>query len=128
MSVLFIFGKLKSDWTGILSSGLCAIHCATTPLILTAISSVENGAENWAWLDFVFLSLSVLAVYHSTKHSALREIRWGLWTAWVVFAMGILLENWSAWMTALSYVGSMSLIVLHILNIRHFRRCEHCEP
>ena len=127
MSNSFIQEKIKSDYLGIIGSTLCALHCAFTPFIVAALSAVKTVEASWEWLDYVFIALCFWAVFHSTKHSNSKKIRMGLWAAWAVFATGILLEDVAEGMNYLAYTGSAALVVLHILNIRHFKHCEKCR-
>lgn len=131
----------KSDLLGILASGLCAVHCAVTPLFFAArpfldkaIHQEEHGWHDahwgWAMLDYLFLLLSLLAVWHSSRHTDSRPIKRLFWAAWVCFAVGLMLEAGhlaiGKWMM---YAGSIALIATHIANFRHCRICreESCE-
>ncbi|MBX2926380.1 MAG: MerC domain-containing protein [Saprospiraceae bacterium] len=124
----------KSDLLGIFASGLCAVHCAITPLFFAAkplfdhaTSHHHHGAGPWGWamLDYIFLVLSLLAVWVSTRHTNSRPIKTALWASWVCFAGGLALEiqdmALGKW---LMYGGSIALIVAHIINLRHCRACE----
>jgi hypothetical protein len=126
MSKLFIQEKTKSDYWGIIGSTLCAVHCAFTPFIITALSTVKTAEDSLAWLDYVFITLCFWAVFHSTKHSSSKKIKTGLWAAWSVFAVGIVFEDAFESMNYIAYAGSAALVILHILNIRHFKHCEKC--
>lgn len=119
--------RTKSDYWGIIGSTLCALHCAFTPFIVAALSAAQTAEEEWAWLDYVFIGLCLWAVFHSAKHTNSKKIKIGLWAAWAIFATGILLEDVFESMNYIAYAGSVALVVLHILNIRHFKTCEKCE-
>ena len=119
--------KVKSDWLGIVGSTLCALHCAFTPFIIAAFSAFETAEDNWAWLDYVFIGLCLWAVFHSSKHSNSIKIKVGLWAAWGVFTVGILLEDAAKGMNYVGYAGSFALVILHILNIKHFKHCNKCK-
>ena len=63
----------KPDTVGAIASGLCLIHCLFTPL-LYAIQGLSSGygSEMLSWwknLDLFFLTLSVFAIYRSTRIS-----------------------------------------------------------
>ncbi len=127
----------KSDLLGILASGLCAVHCAITPLFFAAkplldkaMSEGGHGCEHapwgWAMLDYVFLVLSGLAVWYSARHTDNRPIKLVLWAAWACFAIGLLLEaGHVAFGKWLMYTGSIALVVTHIVNFRHCRACKN---
>ncbi|TXF90304.1 MerC domain-containing protein [Neolewinella aurantiaca] len=122
----------KPDFVGMLSSGLCAIHCAVAPvffaaqpLVHDAISEAshhghEHGHGLWGSLDIIFLVLSLVAVYYAAKASQQTKTRAWLWIGWGVFAAGLLMEHLGmvGW---LMYVGSAILVVTHLIN---FRQCR----
>lgn len=121
-----------SDLFGATVSGLCAIHCTLTPLFFAARPLLQNSAEAhahgsafWASLDFVFLVLSLIAVWFSSRHTSHKNIKWILWIGWIFFAAGLLLEqlDFSAaiW---LMYIGSITLIITHVQNYRYCKRCK----
>ncbi len=130
----------KSDLLGIFSSGLCAVHCAITPLFFAAKPLFEqavdhprhgdgHGPSGWAMLDYVFLLLSLLAVWFSTRHTNSRPIKTALWASWACFAVGLVLEmQYLVWGKWLMYAGSIALIAAHMANMRHCRACDgSCE-
>ena len=123
-----------ADWLGISASGLCLVHCALTPLIFTAkplyygmIGKQVHHHGAWAALDYVFLVLSFLAVWYSARNTPFTSLKWVLWGAWTVFAIGLLLESQHLaighW---LMYVGSITLVIGHIKNFYHGQR-HHCK-
>ena len=118
----------RSDIMGALASGLCAIHCGLTPLLFFAAQPVlestvdghSHGSIWWGALDYVFLILSLVAVYFSAKHTHHKEIKWVLWIAWSIFAIGLLSEpfhlSYGKW---LMYIGSAVLIIAHLKNYQY---------
>ena len=117
-----------SDWLGAATSGLCAIHCMLTPLFFAAKPVLEStGVEHahglWGMLDFVFLILSLLAVWFSARHTTHSTLKWVLWFAWGVFAVGLLSESF-AFGKWLMYAGSITLVIAHIKNHRHCQQCK----
>lgn len=124
----------KPDFMGMLASGLCAIHCAATPLFFAAQPLVheaiseaghhEHGHDHghgiWGSLDLIFVVLSLIAVYYAAKASRNTKTRAWLWGGWGVFAAGLLMEHLGmvGW---LMYVGSAILVVTHLVN---FRQCR----
>jgi len=120
-----------SNLLGAAASGLCAVHCAITPLVFAAKPILEHaagehghahGSPLWAAFDYIFLVLSFVAVYYSVRHSNHRSLKWVLWVSWVVFAVGILFEAfhlpYGHW---LMYGGSIALVVGHLVNYRYCR-------
>lgn len=124
-----------SDWLGMSASGLCAIHCAITPLLFAAkpaltstLGEHAHGHGWWSFLDYLFLAVSFLAVWYSARHTTHVTLKWVLWAAWGVFAVGLLLEQFEMtfgqW---LMYAGSFALVIGHMKNYQH---CQNCivEP
>lgn len=122
----------RSDILGAAASGLCAIHCTLTPLLFAAKPLLEgtvgehaHGVGFWAVFDYVFLALSLVAVWYSARHTSHTTIKWILWAAWIVFAVGILAEplelSFGKW---LMYTGSITLVIAHLQNYRYCRSNE----
>ncbi|WP_422080146.1 MerC domain-containing protein [Ulvibacterium sp.] len=118
-----------SDLLGAVASGLCAIHCALTPVFFAAKPVLEStmgqhshGEGVWALLDYLFLILSLAAVWYSARHTNHIRIKRVLWGAWAVFAIGLLSEPFhlhhGKWFM---YIGSITLVVAHVYNHRYCR-------
>jgi len=126
----------QSDLLGAAASGLCAIHCTLTPLVFAAKPMLEgamdehhhhhHGGGFWAMLDYIFLVLSLVAVWYSARHTSHKTIKWTLWIAWVVFAFGLLSEpleiSFGKWFM---YAGSITLVIAHLQNYRYCRHNEY---
>ena len=112
---------------GVAASGLCAIHCTLTPIFFAArpvlegtMGSHTHGVSFWGALDYVFLVLSLVAVWYSARHSGHPTIKKVLWIAWLVFAVGLLSEPLDiAYGKWLMYAGSLVLVVAHLQNYRY---------
>lgn len=124
--------QTRSDLLGAAASGLCAIHCTLTPLLFAAkplldgtVGEHAHGGGFWAVFDYVFLLLSLAAVWYSARHTSHPTIKWVLWVSWVVFAIGILAEplalSFGKW---LMYAGSISLVITHLQNYRY---CQNAD-
>ncbi len=123
-----------SDLLGASVSVACAIHCAITPLfflskpILDSTIHVEHshGSGLWGALDWVFLALSLVAVWYTSNHTTLRFIRFLLWFFWLAFAFGIILElQGLGHLQWLIYLGSLSLTALHLVNFQYCKSQDH---
>lgn len=115
-----------SDLLGITASGLCTVHCLVAPLFFASKPLFDHhgghahGTGWWASLDFIFLLLSMLAVYYSSKHTGHQSIKRWLWIAWFVFASGLLMEKFHIHVaTWFLYSGSIALVLIHLLNYRY---------
>lgn len=122
----------NSDFVGIVASGLCAIHCAITPLIFMAKPLLQNASADttfscadapmaWKAFDFIFLFIGFYAVWISSKHSSKVAIKSLMWISWIILAAGILLAKFVG--HGPMYVGSIGLVSMHIWNIRTCRVC-----
>ena len=124
--------KSKSDVLGVLASGLCAVNCAATPLVFMALPTMEASCSAtgcctgyWGALDYLFLALSAVAVWFSTRKSGFRSLKRLLWAFWAVFGVGLLAGSTigtdGKW---LMYLGSAGLVFTHLYNIQYCKSCE----
>lgn len=116
--------KLNSDYFGIIGSVLCAVHCALTPFIIAAMSAAQIAEKGLVWLDYLFITLCLWAVFHSSQRANSPKIKIGFWASWVVFAMGILLEDAIEGMNYMGYAGTLGLVGLHFWNLLHLKYGE----
>lgn len=120
---------IKSDQAGIASAILCTVHCLVVPvLFLLKFSFSDNTSYHlpvwWEKMDYVFLLVSFLAVYHSAKHTSTREIRISLWFFWAVLAAAIIFQAQLHWM---AYIASAGLVATHFVNIRQMKKRSKAE-
>ena len=117
----------NSDRIGAISSGLCMLHCFTTPFLFLSQSSLifisVDFTLTWFILNYVFLFISFIAIYHSVKNSTNRFIRIFLYLFWVVLSGLIINESLEIFSIpeAATYFSASSLICLHIYNLRYCR-------
>ena len=79
----------RPDVIGMAASGLCALHCAVTPLFFVTQPFVHEAIANagdhghghgiWSSLDVIFLALSLIAVVYAAKVSQSATIKLWLW-------------------------------------------------
>ncbi|MGB3547043.1 MAG: MerC domain-containing protein [Saprospiraceae bacterium] len=121
----------KPDLLGLAASGLCALHCTITPLFFAAQPLLHHttdhahhhtGLSFWSSLDYVFLLLSLVAVWLASRASRRPSTRAWLWVGFSCFSLGLILESYSPWALALLYLGSGILVVTHLVN---FHQCRH---
>ena len=114
---------------GAIASGLCLIHCIATPFIFIAQSCSTTCCETtpswWKWIDFLFLFISLLAVYRSGKHSTSPFIKCALWVSWFSLFAIIINEqyHWLILPKQSIYIASISLIIFHLYNLK-FCQCK----
>src|SRR5690606_41552005 len=81
----------KSDLLGISSSILCLIHCLAFPVILSAgylLNYAQNG--HWHGLDYLFIVLSMIAVWVSAWTTTIPALKIAFWLALFIFSSSIL--------------------------------------
>ena len=62
---------INSDHIGVTSSSLCILHCLFTPFLFlsqsTSVTLTQEIPFLWQSLNYVFLLISFLAIYHTVK-------------------------------------------------------------
>ncbi|PRY29125.1 MerC mercury resistance protein [Spirosoma oryzae] len=112
----------RADYVGITGSVLCIIHCLITPVLVmtSALLNYESLRIGFLSLDYLFIVINVIAVW-SASQRATSPIRWALWGFLALFALGLLLEDYSEWFEYMAYAASAGLVGTHLLNIRQCR-------
>lgn len=111
---------IGSDRLGIASAVLCMIHCMIVPLAFVLKVWWSNHTVYilpswWGMLDYFFLVISFIAVFHSSSHALSRNIKVSFWFFWAVLTTAIIFEDAIHW---LAYVASAGLITTHLINLR----------
>ena len=116
----------KPDTVGAIASSLCVIHCLMTPLLfaaqsLTAVHDHHFAQVWWQNLDFLFIIISFIAIYQSTKKSNNISIRYALWINWFTLFFLILNEKteWFSLAEIITYIVAFTLASLHIYNLNY---------
>ena len=125
--------SIKVDYVGMMAGILCLIHCIATPFIFIAKScAVSCCADTPVWwhaIDYVFLVISFLAIYHSTKNTQKAWVKIGLWFNWVALLCIILNEQfvWFYLPKETIYIPSVLIVFLHLYNHKYCKCAEdHC--
>lgn len=115
----------KPDSIGAIASMLCVVHCLATPILFIAHSCCSDGCDAapvwWKSIDFIFLTISFLSIYQSTKttsQSAMKPILWSLWSL-----LAFLIINEKIHLTelpeTLNYITAITLAFFHIYNLKY---------
>ncbi len=115
----------KLDFIGIAGSSLCLAHCILLPFVF-----IYNGEHHHhhhdQWLgidiDYYFLAIAGIAVFLTTRKSGPVLIKVALWASLLACFAGIAFHDYLPVLKYVLYIGSLGLIVSHIINIRH---CSH---
>ncbi len=112
-----------ADQLGIAGSVICIIHCMALPLLVGLLTAYTHSkTPSWEWgMDLSFILLAFIAVRMASKTtlSILRKI---LWSFFIVFSISVILSGILSYSHYLTYIGSLGLIVTHILNIYYKRK------
>ena len=123
----------KPDTIGAIVSTLCVVHCLLTPLLFVAQSYTATHSHEapfwWKNLDYLFILISIIAVYESTKKSTNKLIKAGLWMSWIMLFLLILNEKlvWIELDEIITYCVALTLSMLHIYNLNYCQcKTENC--
>lgn len=115
----------KPDTIGALASSLCLAHCLMTPVLFAVQSYTAIHSHTvplwWKNLDFLFITISVIAIYKSTKNSTNAVVKSALWTSWFILFFLILNEKfgWISLAEFFTYITALTLSILHLYNLNY---------
>ena len=121
--------KYFYDYLGIAGSGLCLIHCLTMPVLFFVQNALGRDLlkgvdlEN-IYLDYLFIGLCFFAIFSITKQNDSWKITTSFWLFFLLFSISILFEEDFEYLNFLGYGASLGLIITHIININHFKKCQ----
>lgn len=122
----------QSNWIGVFASGLCLIHCLATPLIFVTKMCTDTCCAEapgyWLAIDYLFLVISFIAVFHSVKASTNKIVKRALWISWLALALVVVSEILPVitFPDYVKYIPGLALIILHLCN-RQFCECEETK-
>ena len=120
---------LPFDSIGIIASTLCTIHCIVTPFIFIAKACTSiccaNAPTWWVMIDYIFLFISLLAIFFISKNLTAQWLKISFWLSWVVLLFTILNHSFDILYLPQNfiYIPSFSIIALHFYNLK-FCKCE----
>lgn len=121
--------SIKVDYVGIVAGFLCLIHCVATPFIFIAKSCITTCCTEtpywWHTIDYIFLTISFIAIYKSTKTSQKSWIKIALWINWTALLYIIINEKLEFISLAHEtiYIPSILIVFLHVYNLK-FCQCQ----
>jgi hypothetical protein len=122
----------KSDYFGILASGLCLIHCFATPFVFLVRSCSSACCADtpvwWKIIDYLFVMISLVAVIQVLKSSTKKLVKFGFIVSWLSLLILILNESlimFSMFKNAV-FIPAFFLIFLHFYNIKTCKCEESC--
>lgn len=117
------------DYLGIAGSGMCLIHCLAIPILFFVQNSIAKDVlkgldlEN-VYLDYLFVLLCFFAVFSVTKQNDSWKISTSFWVFFILFSISVLFEEDFEHLDLLGYGASLGLIITHIININHCKKCQ----
>ena len=108
------------DYTGIASAVLCTIHCIAMPFVMI----FQHYFLHLEVLSYLFLIISFIAVYNTTKHSSSTLICATLLISFFMLLAGVIFEDEYPILEIVSHIGSLGLTIGHILNIKYCKKCK----
>ncbi|OEK08325.1 hypothetical protein A8C32_02415 [Flavivirga aquatica] len=122
----------KSDSIGVLSSGLCLLHCLATPFLFVSQTHISQCFETkpiwWSSIDFIFIIVSAVAIYRTVKTTTRQWIKIALWINWFIVLVLIINEKmgWLHLSESFIYFPAGGLIFFHIYNSKYCQ-CKNGE-
>ena len=114
--------KLNWDRVGIMTSVICAIHCALLPLIITSLPVLGVNIIHNAYFEWGMIFLAYAVGSYSLYHGFVRHHR--QWTPVILFTVGCVF-----WLpNNLRRAGNMFLLLAVILIISaHYMNYRLCH-
>ena len=103
---------LSSDWLGMASASLCMIHCLLTPFLVLGASQIAW----WHDITGLFLVLSAVAVWLSTRQGTHTGIKTLIWVSFALLALCVIGEAYWEPFHEISYLASLGLVIGHLWN------------
>ncbi len=122
--------ELHYDKIGIISSSLCMIHCIGTPFIFIAKACSATCCSDapiwWLMIDYLFLIISFVAIYFTTRKPTKPWLNVFFWIAWVVLLFATLEHSFSLSIVPkyFIYIPALTVVALHFYNLK-FNKCEN---
>lgn len=117
--------NIKADTWGMITSGLCLIHCMATPILFIAqacsLTCCAKAPVWWRLLDYLFLLVSFVAIFYASRSTAKKWVGIALWSVWFFLLFAKLDEQLETAVLPelFVYVSGISLIALHMYNHRY---------
>ena len=116
---------LHHDKLGIFSSALCMVHCIGTPFIFFAKACQTTCCSDapvwWLVIDYVFLVISFIAIYHTTKKKINNWLNKLFWITWTTLLFAVIEHSFSLSLlpSYFIYIPAFLIILLHIYSLKY---------
>lgn len=106
------------DKIGIFVSGLCLVHCISLPFLSILIPFVNETIHIYLFL--IIVSIGFYSFYFGyKKHYKLKPL-----TLFIIGSIFLSMEIFFHY-EILSVIGSLVIIIAHIINTHHCQKCNH---
>lgn len=106
--------------TGIINSSICILHCIATPILIGLGASFLESPI----FAYLFIAIAFATIFNAAKRTSSKKIKIALWIGFTGLSLSLLLEETWAGFEYMGYIFSAMLIVTHILNIKHCKKCN----
>ena len=119
---------IHPDNIGATFSTLCVIHCFATPFLFITQSYMIVVPGWWQALNYVFLALSLFAVYKTSQNSSNQIVKTLLFVFWGILASLLISEEFELFHLPefITYLIGLTLAGLHIYN-KKYCQCNNDE-
>lgn len=116
------------DFVGTRLSLACAVHCATTPILIILLPTFAFGFMNepaHRWVILISIGLSFASFCWGIS-------RHGDWRLFFLVGSGVALLirslcNTGGHHAMLTAIGGLCLAIAHVVNRRLCQKCTHCD-
>jgi hypothetical protein len=115
----------NADFLGMGAAALCMVHCMAFPLLVVLGGPIwEQFHHEWHYADYAFLSIGLIALVYSLKHSSSKLVKAALIASYLLLSVTLIFQHELPFGHNAVYVASALLIVSHFYNWRHQRACK----
>ncbi len=124
----------KLDQLGFLSSFLCGIHCAITPIVITLLLATDAHKvflNGWERLDFICLILAPIFAFPALKdgysrHNSILPVVTFI-CGFLSLIIGYYFFDENIWHCLFMTLGGTTIAVAHFANLKLSRNHLACE-
>lgn len=115
----------NSDYVGACASVLCMLHCMVSPILFMSQTQAVNISIEipflWQSVNYIFLFISMIAVYFSIKNSTKLFVKILLAISWLSLSFLIINEGLEGFHfpEIFTYISASLLSIFHIYNLKY---------